>query len=115
LGYCCQVFFINIAKARCADTDPTRGDDSKKEWFAHTINRVIKPDSVQAKKIKVITDWASAEIDSVEVSSNTRMNEILDSVKVQLTPILTAEQQARFSDFQGKARSQWKGGRERRK
>ena len=85
-----------------------RGDDSKKEWFARTINRIIKPDSIQAGKIKPITDWASQQIEAVEISSNARMSDILDSVKVQLKPILTEEQQERLTEFQGRAQGRWK-------
>jgi len=75
------------------------------------------PDSSQVEKIKVITDWASQEIDAVEVSANTRMDQILDSVNVQLTPILNDAQRTRLSEFQEKAKGQWrgKGNRDRQK
>jgi hypothetical protein len=86
-----------------------RFDGPKPEWFAHTINRIVRPDSIQAKKVKPITDWASQQIEVVEVSSNARMSEILDSVKTQLNPILSEEQQKRLAEFQGKAQGRWKG------
>jgi hypothetical protein len=85
------------------------GNKSKKEWFASTIYRVVKPDSAQAKQIKPIADWASQQIEAVEVSSNSQMSDILDSVKVQLKPILTEEQQQRLTEFHTKADGRWKG------
>jgi hypothetical protein len=93
---------------------PENTDGGKKEWFAHTINRIVQPDSVQSKKIEPITTWASQQIEAVEVSSNARMSEILDSVKVQLQPILTDEQQQRLSEFRNKAQGKWKGEGDRR-
>lgn len=88
---------------------PMHSDESKKEWFAHTINRIIQPTASQSEKIKPITDWASQQIEAVEISSNERMSDILDSVKVQLNPILSDEQQKRLSEFQGRAQGKWKG------
>lgn len=85
---------------------------SKKEWFAHTINNIVQPDSEQIEKIKPITQWASQQIEAVEVSSNTRMSEILDSVKIQLQPILTEDQQKRLTEFQGRADGRWRGPRQ---
>ena len=40
------------------------GPDHKREWFAGTIYRVVKPDSAQAKQIKPIAEWASQQIES---------------------------------------------------
>ena len=84
-------------------------NESKKEWFAGTIYRIVKPDSVQAEQIKPITEWASQQIESIEVSSNSQMSAVLDSVKVQLKPILTEEQQQRLVEFHEKADGRWKG------
>lgn len=89
--------------------------DHKKEWFVGTIHRIVKPDSAQAKQIKPITDWASHQIEAVEISSNAQMSTILDSVNIQLKPILTAEQQQRLTEFHSKARGQWRGKRDSRK
>jgi hypothetical protein len=88
---------------------PGHSDEGKKEWFAHTIDRIVQPDSIQAKKIEPITTWASQQIESLEISSNARMSEIMDSVKEQLQPILTEEQQKRLSEFHNTARGKWKG------
>jgi hypothetical protein len=90
-------------------------EESKKEWFSHTIDKIVQPDSNQVEKIKPITDWASQQIEAVEISSNEQMSDILDSVKVQLMPFLSDEQQKRLTEFQGKAHGKWKGDRNRRR
>ena len=91
------------------------GNERKKEWFASTIYRIVKPDSVQAKQIKPIADWATQRIEAIEIFSNARMNAVLDSVKSQLKPILTEEQQQRLDEFNTRAKKQWNGGGRDRK
>jgi len=88
--------------------DGHRGDISKKDWFANTIFQVVQPDSIQFVQIKPVTDWAAHEIGLLESSSNARMSAILDSVKIQLEPILTAGQKAKLGEFQEKTRGRWK-------
>lgn len=83
----------------------------KKDWFVGTIYRIVQPDSAQLKEIKPITQWAAAQIDSVERNSNQRLADILDSVKVQLKPIITSEQLQRLDEFDAKARGHWRGRR----
>ncbi len=34
--------------------------------FLATINKIVQPDSSQAKQIQAITSWVAAQIDSVE-------------------------------------------------
>lgn len=87
----------------------THGDEGKKEWFTHTINRIVQPDSIQAKKIEPITTWASQQIESLEISSNARMSQIMDSVRMQLQPILTETQQEQLTEFHNNAREKWRG------
>lgn len=90
--------------------------EHKKKWFVGTINRIIQPDSLQAKQIKPITEWAAVQIDSLESSANQHMSKVLDSVKSQLKPILTDAQQKRLDEFDAKAKSNWnKGGGRKRK
>jgi hypothetical protein len=86
----------------------------KSDWFASTLNHVIRPDSTQAKQIKVITDNASAKIDSLESMANSRMSDMLDSVKSQLKPLLNEEQWKRLEEFDAKAKSNWHGGKGKR-
>lgn len=90
------------------------GNERKKEWFASTIYKIVKPDSAQIKQIKPITDWASQQIEAIEISSNSQMSAVLDSVKVKLKPILTEEQQKRLTEFHEKANGRWKGHGERK-
>jgi hypothetical protein len=90
-------------------------NEHKKEWFASTIYKIVKPDSAQAKQIKPITDWASQQIEAIEISSNSQMSAVLDSVKVQLKPILTEEQQQRLVEFHEKANGRWKGHEDRKR
>jgi len=82
---------------------------NKREWFIGTINKIVEPDSLQAEKIQPITSWASIQIDSVESIANQNMSAILDSVKNQLKPILTAEQQKRLDHFDANAKEKWGG------
>lgn len=89
-------------------------NEGKKEWFASTIYKIVKPDSAQAKQIRPITDWASQQIEVIEVSSNSQMSAVLDSVKSQLKPILTEEQQQRLVEFHEKAQGRWKGNGDRK-
>ena len=79
----------------------------KKEWFVGTIHRIVQPDSMQAEKIKPITEWAATQIDSIEYSANQHMSAVLDSVKIQLKPILTDEQQSRLDEFDARAKGNW--------
>jgi hypothetical protein len=83
----------------------------KGDWFASTINRIVQPDSMQAKQIKIITDNASIKIDSIESGANLRMSEVLDSVKNQLKPLLNEDQRKRLEEFDAKAKSNWHGGK----
>jgi hypothetical protein len=86
------------------------GSGNKKEWFTGTIYRIIEPDSAQVKQIKPITLWASQQIDSLEISSNEKLASVLDSVKKQLKPIISAEQFKRLDEFDSKARGHWRSG-----
>ncbi len=85
-----------------------RGGDDKKAWFAHTIYKIVEPDSAQAQKIKPITEWASQQVALVENTSNQQLIKIMDSVKVQLKPIITEEQLKRLNGFSEKAKGHWR-------
>jgi len=87
-----------------------RRDIPKKDWFAEKLFQVVGADSSQMQQIRPVSDWAASEIEALEISSNAKMSEILDSVKVQLQPVLTKEQQDRLNEFQEKTRGRWKGG-----
>ncbi|MBL7858973.1 MAG: hypothetical protein JNM57_14880 [Cyclobacteriaceae bacterium] len=89
--------------------------EHKQKWFASTIHRIIQPDSLQAQQIKPVTDWAAIGIDSIERSANLQMSNLLDSVKVQLNPLLSHEQRKRLEEFDTKAKANWNVGEKRRR
>jgi len=115
LGLLVPGFFHKYEGRRHGRGGREMNNEGKKDWFASTIYRVVKPDSAQAKQIKPITDWASQQIEAIEVSSNTQMSAVLDSVKTQLKPILTQEQQQRLVEFHEKAEGRWKGHGDRKR
>ena len=81
--------------------------DQKANWFSETITRIVQPDSTQSQKVTTITKNAAMEIDSIESRANIKMSMVLDSVKVQLKPILNDEQWKRLQEFDTKAKSNW--------
>lgn len=89
--------------------------DQKSDWFSEAVTRIVKPDSSQSQKVHAITQKAAEQIDSIEIHANFQMSSVLDSVKVQLKPILTEKQWQQLQEFDAKAKSKWhKRGREKR-
>lgn len=80
----------------------------KGEWFAGTLEQVLQPDSAQTSQIRPIAQWAEFRIDSIESAANEQMSLVLDSVKNQLEPILTPEQQERLDAFDSRAQGHWR-------
>lgn len=85
-----------------------RNGDEKKTWFAHTIYKIVQPDSAQLQKIKPITTWASQRVAQIENTSNQELSKVMDSVKIQLKPILTPEQLNRLDSFSERAKGHWR-------
>lgn len=85
-----------------------RGGNDKKSWFGHAIYKVLKPDSVQAQKIKPIADWASQQVEQIENTSNQDLITVMDSVKARLKPIITPEQLKRLDGFSERAKGHWR-------
>jgi hypothetical protein len=85
-----------------------RSGNDKKSWFAHTIYKIVRPDSVQALKIKPIADWASQQVEQIENTSNLDLIKVMDSVKAQLKPIITPEQLKRLDGFSERAKGHWR-------
>ncbi len=99
-------------RGKAGDRLGARDFDHKREWFGGTMNRILQPDSLQARQIRPVIEWAAVEIDSLEALANQRMTVILDSVKIQLKPILTPDQQRRLDGFDANAKKTWiKGGK----
>ncbi len=89
------------------DNKEREQNPNRKREFAGLMNRVLQPDSVQAKQMQPILAWAAIQIDSVGSQANQRMGSIFDSLKIQLKPILTAEQQERLIQFDKNAKERW--------
>jgi hypothetical protein len=89
------------------DNKEREQNPNRKREFVGLMNRVLQPDSMQAKQMQPILAWAAIEIDSVGSQANQRMGSIFDSLKIQLKPILTAEQQERLDQFDANAKERW--------
>jgi hypothetical protein len=113
LGLLVPGFFYKMNRKRNGQFNgrPQQEMNRKGDWFAATINRIVQPDSTQAKQIRIITDNASVKIDSIESGANLRMSEVLDSVKIQLKPVLNDDQWKRLEEFDAKAKSNWHSGK----
>lgn len=85
-----------------------RPDAPKHEWLTPVVMRVVKPDSDQVKKIRPLTEKAAARIKELETESNGKMIVIMDSLKLQLRPILTEDQNKKLEDFSSRARKRWR-------
>ena len=79
----------------------------KGDWFVHKLNEIVKPDSLQKEKIKPVIAWASSRLDSIEQSANSQASRILDSVKIQLRPIITEAQWSRLEAYDQQAKNKW--------
>ena len=106
--------FFHKLEARRGHDSPNHGgraydSDHKKQWFVGTINRIIEADSVQAKQIRPVTEWAAMQIDSIEQSANRRMSALLDTLRIQLRPIITDAQMNRLEEFDTRAKENWRG------
>ena len=97
------------------DNKMERPEGNKREWLTRKIIQIVKPDSAQVKEIRPITMQAATQIGELEKNSNEKMIVIMDSLKLKLQPVLTAEQNQRLEDFSSKARQRWgrdgRGGR----
>ena len=85
------------------------GDGShRRHRFVSTLHQVLKPDSVQSRQIKPVMQWAAARIDSIEMSANTQVEAVFDSISIRLTPVLNEEQRERLEDFHHRVSNHWK-------
>jgi len=73
------------------------------------IFRIVRPDSTQAAKIRPVVKEASNKIHAVGSRGGHQIMSIMDSLKLQLKPILTKEQLKRLDGFTERARGRWKG------
>lgn len=74
------------------------------DWLVHVIKRVAKPDSAQMDQIRPIVVDTQNKLRTLESRSFERMTQIMDSLKMNLKPILTEEQNKNLEEFSLKAR-----------
>jgi hypothetical protein len=89
-----------------------RMDQGRHNRFTGMIIRVVKPDSDQIKLIRPITEATAARVQELEKISNEKMSQLMDSMRLQLQPILNPEQIKRLDDFDKKSKSRWHGHRD---
>ena len=86
-----------------------RAHDRRRGGLTHLIYRVVRPDSSQAAKIKPMIDQTSGRIDELQNGCNHEVNNLMDSLRIQLQPILSAEQLTKLEGFLNKGKEHWKG------
>ena len=72
--------------------------------FSQRIYRVTQADSLQQKKMKPIVDRTSKRIDALRLSFQKQEKRVMDSLSLQLKPILKEDQLKRLNDFNGRDR-----------
>ncbi len=72
--------------------------DSKKS-FSNKIYRITEADSLQEIKMKPIVDRASKRLESLQMSYQKQEKRVMDSLSIQLKPILKEDQMKRLDDF----------------
>ena len=99
-------FFGHMRREGKGNRMEQRGDrgEGRKMGFQKMIYRVTQADSTQRNQIQPILDEASEKIEGLEKESNSRMTDIMDSIKVKLKPILTEEQNKKLEEFSMKSR-----------
>jgi hypothetical protein len=80
----------------------------RRHRFESTLHQLLKPDSVQARQIKPVMQWAAARIDSIELSANTQVEAVFDSISIRLTPVLQEDQRQRLEEFHHRVSNHWK-------
>lgn len=72
--------------------------DSKKN-FSSKIYRITEADSLQEIKMKPIVDRTSKRLESLRMSYQKQEKRVMDSLSIQLKPILKEDQMKRLDDF----------------
>ena len=73
-------------------------NDSKRT-FSSRIYRVTEADSLQQIKMKPAVEKASKRLDNLRLSYQKQEKRVMDSLSLQLKPILKEEQMKRLDDF----------------
>ena len=74
-----------------------RNDSGK--GFSNRIYRITQADSLQELKMKSIVDRTCKRLESLRLSYQKQEKKVLDSLSVQLKPILKEDQMKRLDDF----------------
>lgn len=64
--------------------------------FAHIIERIIEPDANQMEQIKIIFERHTEKMNDYRLRSRQEMKVIMDSLRLELEPILTIEQKEKL-------------------
>ena len=83
--------------------------DQRGGGLTHIISRVVKPDSAQAARIKPIVAQTASRIEVLQIGCNQEVKSVMDSLRLQLQPILTKNQLNEFDEFLTKGKDRWKG------
>lgn len=66
------------------------------------VYRITNADSLQAKKMKPFVDKASKRLETLRTEYHRKEMKVLDSLQLQLKPLLKEEQLKKLSDFKEK-------------
>ena len=83
--------------------------DQRGGGLTHIISRVVKPDSVQATRIKPIIAQTASRIEGLQNGCNQEVKNVMDSLRLQLQPLLTTAQLNKLDEFLTKGKDRWKG------
>ena len=76
--------------------------------LVHILYRVFKPDSIQSAKIRPIIEQTSDHIDVLQNGCNQEVKSVMDSLRLGLQPLLTADQLGQLDNFLSKGKEHWK-------
>ena len=79
-----------------------RGDVDGKRNLSAKIYRVTQADSIQRKKMQPVVDKAEKRLSVLRTKYQEQEKKVLDSLRLQLKPILKEDQWKRLEDFKNK-------------
>ena len=81
------------------DGHDARASKDSKGNFSNRIYRITEADSLQAKEMKPVVDRASKRLEALRLSFQKQEKRVMDSVSLQLKPMLKEDQWKRLDDF----------------
>ena len=79
--------------------DKHYNESSGKRNLSDKVYRITQADSVQKQKMKPAVDRASKRLESLRLSYQKQEKRVLDSLSLQLKPILKEEQLQKLNDW----------------